>query len=228
VLVAGTFSTGTEVDNLLTLTSLGLASRLRGSPGTAQGVRFQVRDLFAAPRIRLEVEQGLGPRFRGFDWTRTHGNLHEAIRMSRNLVGVLLFLIVAVAAFNVVSTLFLIVKDKQGDIAILRTLGASPATIMAVFVIQGSLIGLAGTVVGGAVGAGLSLVITDAVDAVERAFGVRFLDAAVYPVSYLPSDLSFANVALVCSVAFAMSFLATVYPSWRAARMQPAEILRHE
>ncbi len=228
VRVAGTFSTGTEVDNLLTLTSLGLASRLRGSPGTAQGVRFQVRDLFAAPRIRLEVEQGLGPRFRGFDWTRTHGNLHEAIRMSRNLVGVLLFLIVAVAAFNVVSTLFLIVKDKQGDIAILRTLGASPATIMAVFVIQGSLIGLAGTVVGGVVGAGLSLVITDAVGAVERVFGVRFLDAAVYPVSYLPSELSFANVALVCSVAFAMSFLATVYPSWRAARMQPAEILRHE
>jgi lipoprotein-releasing system permease protein len=142
-------------------------------------VRFQVRDLFSALRVRQEVEQGLGAGLRGFDWTRTHGNLHEAIRMSRNLVGVLLFLIVAVAAFNVVSTLFLIVKDKQGDIAILRTLGASPATIMAVFVIQGSLIGLAGTVVGGAVGAGLSLVITDAVDAVERAFGVRFLDAAV-------------------------------------------------
>ena len=228
VRIAGTFSTGTEVDNLLTLTSLGLAARLRGSPGMAQGVRFQVKDLFAAPRIRAEVEQGLGPGFRGFDWTRTHGNLHEAIRMSRNLVGVLLFLIVAVAAFNVVSTLFLIVKDKEGDIAILRTLGASPSAIMAVFVIQGSLIGLAGTVLGGAVGAALSLVITDAVAAVERVFGLRFLDAAVYPVSYLPSDLSFANVALVCSVAFAMSFLATVYPSWRAARMQPADILRHE
>lgn len=226
--VAGLFATGTEVDNLLTLTSLGLAARLRGSPGTAQGVRFQVHDLFAAPRIRVEVEQGLGPRYRGFDWTRTHGNLHEAIRMSRNLVGVLLFLIVAVAAFNVVSTLFLIVKDKEGDIAILRTLGASPATIMAVFVIQGSLIGLAGAAVGGAAGAALSLVVTDAVALVERLIGVRFLDAAVYPVNYLPADLSLANVVLVCSVALAMSFVATLYPSWRAARMHPAEVLRHE
>ena len=228
VRIAGLFSTGTEVDNLLTLTSLGLASRLRGSPGMAQGVRFQVRDLFSAPRIRQEVEQGLGGRLRGFDWTRTHGNLHEAIRMSRNLVGVLLFLIVAVAAFNVVSTLFLIVKDKEGDIAILRTLGASPGAIMVVFVIQGSIIGLAGAVIGGATGAALSLLVTDAVGLVERVFGMRFLDAAVYPVSYLPSDLSFANVALVCGVALAMSFLATLYPSWRAARMHPAEVLRHE
>jgi lipoprotein-releasing system permease protein len=191
-------------------------------------VRFQVRDLFSAPRIRQEVEQGLGPRFRGMDWTHTHGNLHEAIRMSRNLVGVLLFLIVAVAAFNVVSTLFLIVKDKEGDIAILRTLGASPASIMAVFVIQGSLIGLVGALAGGAAGAALSLVVTDAVGLMERVLGIRFLDAAVYPVSYLPSDLSFSNVALVCSVALGMSFLATLYPSWRAARMQPAEVLRHE
>ena len=228
VRIAGLFSTGTEVDNLLTLTSLGLASRLRGSPGTAQGVRFQVRDLFSAPRVRQEVEQGLGAGLRGFDWTRTHGNLHEAIRMSRNLVGVLLFLIVAVAAFNVVSTLFLIVKDKEGDIAILRTLGASPGAIMLVFVIQGSIIGLAGAVIGGATGAALALLVTDAVGLIERVFGMRFLDAAVYPVSYLPSDLSFTNVALVCGVALAMSFLATLYPSWRAARMHPAEILRHE
>ena len=228
VRIAGLFSTGTEVDNLLTLTSLGLASRLRGSPGTAQGVRFQVRDLFSAPRVRQEVEQGLGAGLRGFDWTRTHGNLHEAIRMSRNLVGVLLFLIVAVAAFNVVSTLFLIVKDKEGDIAILRTLGASPGAIMLVFVIQGSIIGLAGAVIGGATGAALALLVTDAVGLIERVFGMRFLDAAVYPVSYLPSDLSVANVALVCGVALAMSFLATLYPSWRAARMHPAEILRHE
>ena len=228
VRVGGLFSTGTEVDNTLALTSLGLAARLRGSPGTAQGVRFQVRDLFAAPRVRFEVEQGLGTRFRGYDWTRTHGNLHEAIRMSRNLVGVLLFLIVAVAAFNVVSTLFLIVKDKEGDIAILRTLGASPAAIMAVFVIQGSLIGLAGAGVGGAVGALLSLVVTDAVSLLEQLLGLRFLDAAVYPVNYLPSDLSAGNVVLVCGAALAMSFVATLYPSWRAARMQPAEVLRHE
>lgn len=228
VRLAGVFATGTEVDNLLALTSLGLAQRLRGAPGAAQGVRFQVRELFAAPRVRREVEQGLGPRYPGIDWTRTHGNLHEAIRMSRNLVGVLLFLIVAVAAFNVVSTLFLIVKDKEGDIAILRTLGASPASIMLIFMIQGTLIGLVGALAGGAAGALLSLVVTDVVSVVERLFGIQFLQASVYPVNYLPADLSLANVALVCGVALGMSFAATLYPSWRAARMHPAEVLRYE
>lgn len=228
VRLAGTYDTGTEVDNLLVLTSLGLAARLRDEPGLAQGLRFQVRDLFSAPRVRREVEAGLGMPLWGLDWTRTHGNLYEAIAMSRNLVGLLLFLIVAVAAFNVVSTLFLIVKDKEGDIAILRTLGASPAAIMAVFVVQGTLIGLSGTALGAAVGCGLSLVVTDAVAWLEGALGLQFLKASVYPVSYLPADLSAGNVARVCAVALAMSFLATLYPAWRAARMQPAEVLRYE
>ncbi|MFM7272384.1 MAG: lipoprotein-releasing ABC transporter permease subunit, partial [Gammaproteobacteria bacterium] len=228
VRLAATFSTGTEVDNMLALASLELVSGLKGHPGAVQGVRFQVRDLFAAPVVRREVEMGLGGSFRGIDWTRTHGNLHEAIRMSRNLVGVLLFLIVAVAAFNVVSTLFLIVKDKEGDIAILRTLGASPASIMAVFVVQGTLIGLTGTALGAGAGALLSLVVTDAVSALESLLGIRFLQSSVYPVDYLPAELSLHNVLRVASVALAMSFAATIYPAWRAARMQPADVLRYE
>jgi lipoprotein-releasing system permease protein len=130
--------------------------------------------------------------------------------------------------FNVVSTLFLIVKDKEGDIAILRTLGASPAAIMGVFVVQGTLIGLAGAVAGGVIGSLLSLGITDAVALLERLLGVQFLKAEVYPVSYLPSDLAWRDVLEVCAVALAMSFVATLYPSWRAARMQPAEVLRYE
>jgi lipoprotein-releasing system permease protein len=228
VTVAGLYETRTEVDNALALSGLALAARLRGEPDAVSGLRFQVRDLYAAPRVRQEVVQGLGMPVYALDWTRTHGNLHEAIRLSRNLVGVLLFLIIAVAVFNVVSTLFLVVKDKQGDVAILRTLGASPAAIMAVFVLHGSLIGLAGALCGGAIGAGLSMVVTRAVEGIQHAFGVQFLRAEVYPVSYLPADLSLADVSSVCGVALAMSFVATIYPAWRAARMQPAEVLRYE
>jgi len=228
VRIAGLYETRTEVDNTLVLTSLGLAERLRGHPGLVQGVRFQVRELFSAPRVEHEVIQGLGMPVYGLDWTRTHGNLYEAIRLSRNMVGILLFLIIAVAVFNVVSTLFLIVKDKEGDVAILRTLGASPAAIMAVFVVQGTLIGSTGALCGGLIGAGLSLVVTDCVAALERLLGLHFLDAAVYPVSYLPADLAARDVLGVCGVALAMSFLATMYPAWRASRMQPAEVLRYE
>ena len=226
--LAGIFNPGTEVDNTLALIGLDAATRLRGQPGVVQGVRFQVRDLFTAPRVQREVIQGLGIGIYGLDWTRTHGNLYEAIQLSRNMVGILLFLIIAVAVFNVVSTLFLIVKDKEGDIAILRTLGASPAAIMGVFVVQGTLIGLAGALAGGVIGSLLSLGITDAVALLERLLGVQFLKAEVYPVSYLPSDLAWRDVLEVCAVALAMSFVATLYPSWRAARMQPAEVLRYE
>ncbi len=228
VRLAGIYRTGTEVDNTLALTGLRTAMRLRGDPDAVQGVRFQVRDLFAAPRVQREVVQGLGIEVYALDWTRTHGNLYEAIRLSRNMVGILLFLIIAVAVFNVVSTLFLIVKDKEGDIAILRTLGASPGAIMAVFVVQGTLIGLAGAAAGGVAGVLLSLGVTEAVALLERVLDVQFLKAEVYPVSYLPSALAWRDVAQVCGVALAMSFVATLYPSWRAARMQPAEVLRYE
>jgi lipoprotein-releasing system permease protein len=228
VRLAGIFDTGTEVDNMLAMIGLEAATRLRGHPGIVQGVRFQVRDLFTAARVEREVSAGLGIAVYALDWTRTHGNLYEAIQLSRNMVGILLFLIVAVAVFNVVSTLFLIVKDKEGDIAILRTLGASPGAIMAVFVVQGTLIGLAGAFAGGLIGSLLSLGVTDAVALLERLLGVQFLKAEVYPVSYLPADLSWRDVVDVCGVALAMSFVATLYPSWRAARMHPAEVLRYE
>lgn len=226
--LAGLYRTGTEVDNMLALTSLQTAMRLRGRPDEVLGIRFQVRDLFAAPRVQREVVQGLGIDVYALDWTRTHGNLYEAIRLSRNMVGILLFLIIAVAVFNVVSTLFLIVKDKEGDIAILRTLGASPGAIMAVFVVQGTLIGLTGAIAGGLIGSLLSLGVTDAVALLERLLGVQFLKSEIYPVSYLPSALAWRDVAQVCGVALVMSFVATLYPSWRAARMQPADVLRYE
>lgn len=228
VSVGGIYDTGTEVDNVLVLAGLELATGLRGTPGIVQGLRFQVRDLHDAPRVREEVTRGLGMEIWGVDWTQTHGNLFEAIRLSRNMVAVLLFLIIAVAVFNVVSTLFLIVKDKEGEVAILRTLGASPASIMLLFVVQGFLIGASGALLGGAVGVALSLGVTDIVAAIEYAAGVQFLRADVYPVNYMPSALAWADVAQVCGVALLMSLLATLYPAWRAARMQPAEVLRYE
>jgi lipoprotein-releasing system permease protein len=228
VVLRGVFQTGTEVDNTLALVGLDLATRLRGHPGVVQGVRFQVRDLFLAPRVQSEVVQGLGLEVYALDWTRTHGNLYEAIQMSRNMVGILLFLIIAVAVFNVVSTLFLVVKDKEGDVAILRTLGASPASIMMIFVVQGTLIGLVGALIGALVGSALSLTVTDAVALLERLLGVQFIKSDVYPVSYLPSDLALSDVLGVCSVALLMSFVATLYPSWRAARMAPADVLRYQ
>jgi len=226
--VIAVFHSGTEVDNALALVPMALAAALAGQPGAFEGIRYQVRDLFQAPRVAAEVTQGLGFASYSIDWTRTHGNLFDAIQLSRNMVGILLFLIIAVAVFNVVSTLFLIVKDKEGDIAILRTLGASPWLIMRVFVIQGLLIGLGGVVIGGLCGVGLSWAITDAVALIEQLAGIQFLNSDVYPVSYLPADLRWADVARVCGVALLMSLLATLYPSWRAARMQPADVLRYD
>lgn len=228
VRVAAIFSTGTEVDNAIALIPMALAARLADQEGSFQGLRFQVRDLFMAPRVAAEVEQGLGMNLFIRDWTRTHGNLYDAIALSRNMVGILLFLVIAVAVFNVVSTLFLIVKDKEDDIAIMRTLGSPPATIMKIFVVQGTLIGLAGAIAGGVLGSLLSLVVTDAVAGLEHLLGLRFLDTSVYPVSYLPADLRLADVLQVCGVALLMSLVATLYPSWRAARMQPADVLRYD
>ena len=228
VTLGGIYRTGTEVDNLLALISLDLAGSISGRPGEVQGVRFQVSALFDAPRVADEVMQGLGIPMYSLDWTRTHGNLYQAIQLSRNMVGILLFLIIAVAVFNVVSTLFLIVKDKEGDIAILRTIGASPGGILRVFVVQGTLIGLAGCIAGAILGIILSLGITDLVSALEALLGIQFLKSDVYPVSYLPSDLHAGDVLRVCGVALAMSLMATLYPSWRAARMQPADVLRYD
>jgi lipoprotein-releasing system permease protein len=228
VVVSGTFRTHTEVDNALAVVGLNLAARMRGEPGMVVGVRLQVRDLFGAPRVAREVIAGLGMPVYSLDWTQTHGNLHEAIRLSRRMVGVLLFLVVAVAVFNVVSTLFLVVKDKQGDIAILRTLGASPADIMAVFMVHGTLIGAIGALCGGVIGCVMSWVVTPAVETLESLLGIQFLRSEVYPVDYLPSELLAADVWQVCAVALVLSFAATIYPSWRAAKMQPAEVLRYE
>lgn len=220
--------TGTEIDQQLALMGLEAASALSASPGKVSGVHLQLDDLFAAPSVMRQFINESPPGFYGSNWTRTQGNLYEAIHMSKRLVELLLFLIIGIAAFNLVSTLIMVVVDKQGDIAILRTLGTSTGEILGIFMVQGGLIGLVGTSLGVLLGCLLSLVVTDLVLWLEALLGIQFLQSDVYPISYLPSDLQFADVFKIAATALVISLLASLYPAWRASRVQPAEALRYE
>lgn len=226
--VLAVFDSGTEIDHGLVLMELTQASSLSEFPGKVTGIRLKVDDLFEAPRLVRELVNSLPAGFYGSDWTRTQGNLYEAIHMSKNLVEMLLFLIIAIAAFNLVSTLIMVVVDKQGDIAILRTLGASEMEIIGIFMVQGGLIGLIGTSLGVALGVLLSWCVTDVVQWLEHILQIRFLESDVYPISYLPSDLQWPDVARIAVTALIISFFAALYPAWRASRIQPAEALRYE
>ncbi len=229
--VVGIFHVGAgEVDGHLALTHVQDLARLqRWRADQVQGLRLKFADLFQAPRISWELAQRLDQGdYYARDWTRSHGNLYQAIRMEKAMIGLLLLLIVAVAAFNIISTLVMVVNDKKGDIAILRTLGATPRQIMAIFMVQGTVIGVFGTAIGAALGIWAALNVSSAIAALERLLGIQFLNADVYFIDYIPSQLMVQDVLLVCSAALLLSFLATLYPAWRAARTQPAEALRYE
>ncbi|PRA54258.1 MULTISPECIES: lipoprotein-releasing ABC transporter permease subunit [Pseudomonas] len=229
--VVGIFHVGAgEIDGYLGVTNQQDLSRLhRWKPDQIQGLRLKFDDLFQAPRVAWSIAQQLGDdRYYARDWTRTHGNLYQAIRMEKAMIGLLLLLIVAVAAFNIISTLVMVVNDKKGDIAILRTLGATPGTIMAIFMVQGTVIGVVGTAIGAVVGMLAALNVSAAISALESLIGHKFLNADVYFIDYLPSQLQAQDVVMVCGAALVLSFLATLYPAWRAARTQPAEALRYE
>ncbi|WP_027896811.1 lipoprotein-releasing ABC transporter permease subunit [Zestomonas thermotolerans] len=229
--VAGIFHVGAgEIDGHVALANLHDVARLqRWQPGQVQGLRLKFDDLFQAPRIAWELAQRLGGQdFYARDWTRSHGNLYQAIRMEKTMIGLLLLLIVAVAAFNIISTLVMVVTDKKGDIAILRTLGATPGQIMRIFMVQGTVIGVVGTLLGGVLGILAALNVSDWIAGLERLLGIQFLNADVYFIDYLPSQVQSEDVILVCAAALILSFLATLYPAWRAARTQPAEALRYE
>ena len=229
--VVGIFHVGAgELDGYLGLTNLDDLARLhRWKPDQVQGLRLKFDDLFQAPRTAWEIALQLGEsHFYARDWTRTHGNLYQAIRMEKAMIGLLLLLIVAVAAFNIISTLVMVVNDKKGDIAILRTLGATPGQIMAIFMVQGTVIGVVGTLIGALVGMFAALNVSAAIAGLESLIGHKFLNADVYFIDYLPSQLMAEDVVMVCGAALVLSFLATLYPAWRAARTQPAEALRYE
>jgi lipoprotein-releasing system permease protein len=227
--VVGIFEIGMyEFDSGLVLLHLDDAARLYQMTGQVSGVRVKLDDIYQAPRRALELEVELGEGYRVRDWTREHANFFRALKMEKTVMFVIMFFIVAVAAFNIVSTLVMMVADKRAEIAILRTLGAGPRSIMAIFMVQGSIIGVVGTLLGVVLGVLLSLNVESIVPALERLFGIQFLAADVYYISDLPSRLDWLDVASITVAALLMSFVATLYPAWRAAQTQPAEALRYE
>jgi lipoprotein-releasing system permease protein len=191
-------------------------------------VRLQLADPLAAPRMVRELALGLGGGYYVSDWTRVHPNFFRSIQMTKSMLFVILSMIVAIAAFNIVATLVMVVKDKEGDIAILRTFGAGPGNILRVFGVQGASIGVAGVAAGIALGALLAMNLERLVHGLERVTGMHFLDAKVYFMSDLPAKVQPGDILQVALVALLLCFLATIYPAWRASRVLPAEALRHD
>lgn len=227
--VVGTFDAGIgEADAGLALVSLRDAQTVYQLGDAVTGVRLKLDDLFAAREVARELMATLPQDVFASDWTRSHANFFRAVEIEKRIMFIILALIILVAAINIVSTLVVAVTDKQADIAILRTLGAAPGSVMQVFVVQGMVIGLIGTAVGVAVGVVTALNIDVIVPAIENALNIKFLSKDVYLIPDLPSDLQAGDVLAVAAMALGLSFLATVYPSWRAARLNPAEALRYE
>jgi len=227
--VAGIFEVGMfEYDSGLALVQLEDAQKLFQMGDAVSGLRLRLEDLFAARSVARELTARLGPDYYATDWTRSHANFFRAVEIEKRVMFVILTLIVAVAAFNIVSTLVMLVTDKQADIAILRTLGASPASIVQIFMVQGALIGVIGTVAGVVLGVLLGFNVATVVPFIENLLGFKFLAKGVYYISDLPSDVQLADVMTIGLVSLALSFLATLYPSWRASRVNPAEALRYE
>ncbi len=224
--LVGIYSIGAEVEGMMGYVALNDASKLLRLPDGAQSIRLKLDDLFIAPEVVQQVLKDLPPYFYGSDWTYTQGNLFSAIQMEKAMVSLLLFLIVLVAAFNIVSSLVMVVTDKKADIAILRTLGASPATITKIFMIQGTIIGVIGTLSGALLGIILATSISSILSWINNTLGLNLF--AAYFINYLPSELLWRDVAIIVALSLALSFLATIYPAWRAAKIQPAEALRYE
>ena len=227
--VVGIFEVGMyEYDSGLALIDMSDAQLLYRLGDGVSGVRLKLDDLFRAPRVARELVPLIQEDAYISDWTRSHANFFRAVQIEKNMMFIILSLIVAVAAFNIVSTLVMAVTDKQADIAILRTLGASPRSIMAVFVVQGALIGVIGLGLGVVGGVALALNIDVVVPFIERVLGTQFLAKDVYYISQLPSELQWGDVTGITAIAFVLALAATLYPSWRASRVNPAEALRYE
>jgi len=227
--VVGVFSVGSEFgyDSGVAFINLTDAQKLFQLGKSVNNIRVKVSDLYIAPEVAHNIAQ-IFPDLSVSDWTQQYKTYFKAISMEKNMMFILLLFIIAVAAFNLVSSLFMTVTDKQSDIAILRTLGASPKTITSIFIIQGSIIGMIGSVMGIIGGIILALNAPSIVNFLERIFHTQFISAAVYFVDYLPSRLEWHDVVRVSLAALGMSFISTIYPAWRASKVQPAEALRYE
>jgi lipoprotein-releasing system permease protein len=227
--VAGILSVGMyEFDRRIALISMQDAATLLRMGGEITGIRLNVVNPYAAPRIVVAVAAAIGNNFLVDDWTNQHANLFKSIEITKNMLFVILTLMVAVAAFNVVSAMVMVVKSKRGDIAILRTFGSSPRSILSIFVVQGSLIGVFGIAGGVLLGVVLAVNLQDLVHVLERLVGFKFMDARVYFMSDLPAHVELGDLFRICGVAFVLACLSTLYPAWRAARLPPAESLRND
>jgi lipoprotein-releasing system permease protein len=226
--VSGIFEAGHfEFDSTLALINIDDAQVATGATAPA-GIRLRLQDLHQAPRVAYELQTSMPGELIMRDWTKVNTVWFAAVQSQKNMMFIILTMIVAVAAFNLVSTLVMTVKDKQSDIAILRTLGASPRAIMKIFMVQGTLVGLLGGLLGVGLGVLVALNVDVIVPAIERISGVHFLSQEVYLISEMPSELLWADVGWIGGVAVLLSFLATIYPSWAASRVKPAEALRYE
>jgi len=227
--VSGIFEVGhNDYDTSLAVMHMDDAAKLFRMKNNVTGVRIKLDDLFEATKVRYELAQFLDGNYWVSDWTRQHANFFRAVKIEKRMMFLILLLIVTVAAFNIVSTIVMVVRDKQSDIAILRTLGATPKSIMVIFIVQGAVIGVLGTLFGALGGIGLALNVETIVPAIEGLFGVQFMPADVYYISEFPSELHWEDVTQITIISFIISLVATLWPAWNASRTQPAEALRYE
>jgi lipoprotein-releasing system permease protein len=217
-----------EYDSGIALIHIEDAARLLGMKNEVSGLRLKLNDVDLAPRVSYQIAQELPPNYRIRDWTQEHANFFRALEIEKRVVFIVLMLIIAVAAFNIVSTLVMIVTDKQPDVAILRTLGMSPGSVMKIFMVQGTVIGVVGTLLGAGLGVLTALNVRTIIPAIERFFNTELFPVSVYVITDFPAELRWLDVTWVVIISLMLSFLATLYPAWRASRVQPAEALRYD
>lgn len=226
--VVGIFGVGYQFDSSYALINISDAATLLQMGNNVSGLQLKFPSAFDAPIEAKKLNEKLLPQYQVTDWTQQNSNFFKALQMEKTMMFLILVLIITVAAFNMLASLVMVVTDKQSDIAILRTLGASSRQIMSIFIVQGTVIGLIGIAIGIGLGVVLALNTTQLVNWIQHVFHVQFLNANVYFIDFLPSKLEFKDVFHVGLVAFILSLLATLYPAWRASKIQPAEALRYE
>lgn len=217
-----------EYDAGIAMIHIDDAARLLGMGNNVSGVRLKLSDVDKAPLVSYQLSEQLQQQYRVRDWTQEHANFFRALEIEKRVVFIVLMLIIAVAAFNIVSTLVMIVTDKEPDVAILRTLGMSPSSVMKVFMVQGTIIGVVGTLLGGIFGVLTALNVKTLIPAIERFLNIELFPVSVYVITDFPAELRVADVTWVMVISLCLSFLATIYPAWRASRVEPAEALRYD
>jgi lipoprotein-releasing system permease protein len=225
--VVGVFEVGAQLDQSLALVHIADAQKLLRRQGGVDGLRLRFNDIYKAPALLNDLQRDLGPQYKTRDWSETQGSLFQAIKMEKTVVGIMLGIIIAVAAFNIVTSLIMMITEKRADIAVLRTMGMSAGGVVGIFMVQGTVIGLVGILIGTSLGILVALNLATMVTAVEQTMGAQIFDPTVYFVTTMPSQLLWADVIWVCSGAALISFLVTCYPAWRASQIAPAEALRY-